>query len=190
MSAERTHKGVQMSRIGKKPVVIPNGVKAQVNDDCLAVEGPKGKLSLALSHRVNCELKDNKIIFSLNEQSKVARSLYGTLRALTANMINGVTAGFSKILVIEGVGYKAQVQGKNLKLNVGFSHPVEYPIPEGIKIDASKQVEIVVSGVDKAKVGQVSAEIRRICPPEPYKGKGIRYKDERIRRKVGKAVTK
>ncbi|MBI5873283.1 MAG: 50S ribosomal protein L6 [Candidatus Omnitrophica bacterium] len=179
-----------MSRIGKKPVEIPSGVKAEVKDSILAVEGPKGKLSMQLPSKVSCELKDNALLFTTNEQSKTASALHGTMRALARNMVMGVTSGFSKKLLIEGVGYKAQVQGKNLKLNVGFSHPVEYVIPEGIKIDASKQVEIAISGTDKTKVGQVAAEIRRICPPEPYKGKGIRYSDERIRRKVGKAVTK
>jgi large subunit ribosomal protein L6 len=179
-----------MSRIGKKPVEIPSGVKAEVKDSILAVEGPKGKLSLQLPSKVSCELKDNTLLFTTNEQSKTASALHGTMRALARNMVMGVTNGFSKKLLIEGVGYKAQVQGKNLKLNVGFSHPVEYVIPEGIKIDASKQVEIAISGTDKTKVGQVAAEIRHICPPEPYKGKGIRYSDERIRRKVGKAVTK
>lgn len=179
-----------MSRIGKKPVEIPSGVKAEVKDSILAVEGPKGKLSMQLPSKVSCELKDNTLLFTANEQSKTASALHGTMRALARNMVMGVTSGFSKTLLIEGVGYKAQVQGKNLKLNVGFSHPVNYIIPEGIKIDAAKQVEIAISGTDKTKVGQVAAEIRRICPPEPYKGKGIRYSDERIRRKVGKAVTK
>ncbi|HAJ57422.1 MAG TPA: 50S ribosomal protein L6 [Candidatus Omnitrophica bacterium] len=179
-----------MSRIGKKPVSIPNGVKASFKDGVLTIEGPKGKLSMPLPSKVNCEFKDNNILFARTEQSKVASALHGTMRALAFNMVAGVMNGFSRTLLIEGVGYKAQVQGKNLKLNVGFSHPVEYAIPEGIKIDASKQVEIAISGIDKIKVGQVAAEIRRICPPEPYKGKGIRYSDERIRRKVGKAVTK
>ena len=179
-----------MSRIGKKPIPIPSGVKVGVINGVINVEGPKGKISFAIPPLVSYQEKDGKIFFTANEESKAASSLHGTIRAVTANMIAGVTSGFAKTLVIEGVGYKAQVQGKNLKLNVGFSHPVEYLIPEGIKIDASKQVEVLISGVDKVKVGQVAAEIRDICPPEPYKGKGIRYKDERIRRKVGKAVTK
>lgn len=179
-----------MSRIGKKPVDIASGVKIAVQDGFLKVEGPKGKMEFPLSADIACEQKDNKLYFKALKETKPVRSLHGTTRALARNMILGVTAGFSKTLVIEGVGYKALVTGKNLKLNVGFTHPVEYTIPEGIKIDASKQVEITISGIDKNQVGQVSAEIRRICPPEPYKGKGIRYKDERIRRKVGKAVTK
>lgn len=179
-----------MSRIGKKPVEVPGGVKASLKDGILTIEGAKGKLAMPLSSKINCDLKDGLISFTARERSKVASSMHGTMRALAVNMVKGVTSGFSKTLIIEGVGYKAQAQGKNLKLSVGFSHPVEYVIPEGIKIDASKQVEIVISGIDKIKVGQVAAEIRRICPPEPYKGKGIRYSDERIRRKVGKAVTK
>lgn len=179
-----------MSRIGKKPVEIPQGVKVSFKDGLMTIEGPKGKFDHQISDLVACEQKDGKLYFKAKEESKKARSIHGTTRAVTANMIKGVTGGFSRTLVIEGVGYKAAVQGKNLKLNVGFSHPVEYAIPEGIKIDAAKQVEVVISGIDKTKVGQVAAEIRRICPPEPYKGKGIRYQDERIRRKVGKAVTK
>ncbi|MFA5038875.1 MAG: 50S ribosomal protein L6 [Candidatus Omnitrophota bacterium] len=179
-----------MSKIGKKPVDITQGAKVTVKEGCLTVEGPKGKLEFILPQDIACEEKDNKLFFTALRESKPVRSMHGTTRALARNMICGVTAGFSKTLVIEGVGYKALVAGKNLKLNVGFSHPVEYAIPEGIKIDASKQVEVTISGIDKIKVGQVAAEIRRICPPEPYKGKGIRYKDERIRRKVGKAVSK
>lgn len=161
-----------------------------MQEDCLKVEGPKGKMEFKLSENIACEQKDNKLFFRALKDTKPVRALFGTTRALARNMIIGVTSGFSKTLIIEGVGYKAQIQGKNLRLNVGFTHPVDYAIPEGIKIDVSKQVEILVSGVDKTQVGQVAAEIRRVCPPEPYKGKGIRYKDERIRRKVGKAVTK
>lgn len=179
-----------MSRIGKKPVAILAGVKTGVKDGVLTIEGPKGKLEYHLPSVISCESKDGNLYFTAANSIKTTKALHGTSRALAVNMMKGVTEGYSKTLVIEGVGYKAQVQGKNLKLNVGFSHPVEYVIPEGIKIDASKQVEVLISGIDKIKVGQVAAEIRRIWPPEPYKGKGIRYKDERIRRKVGKAVTK
>ncbi len=179
-----------MSRIGKKPIEIPSGVKVAVQDAQVLVEGPKGKLSFTLSPNIRCALKDNQVVFTRTNDLKVSRALHGTSRALVMNMIKGVSQGFSKTLKIEGVGYKAQTQGKVLKLNVGFSHPVEYPIPEDVKIDAGKQVFVEVSGIDKARVGQVAAEIRDICPPEPYKGKGIRYKDERVRRKVGKAVTK
>lgn len=179
-----------MSRIGKKPLSVPSGVKADVRDGILTVEGPRGKLDYRLPMSIDCQTSEGRLCFKALDDSKPTRALHGTARALTANMIAGVTGGFSKTLLIEGVGYKAQVQGKNLRLNVGFTHPVDYPIPEGIKIEAGKQVEVVVSGIDKVKVGQVAAEIRRVCPPEPYKGKGIRYADERIRRKVGKAVTK
>ncbi len=179
-----------MSRIGRKPVEILQGAKASVQDDILVIEGPKGKLEYRMPSVISCENKNGKLHFVAANAIKTTKALHGTSRALAVNMMKGVTSGYSKTLLIEGVGYKAAIQGKNLKLNVGFSHPVEYAIPDDIKIDASKQVEIVVSGIDKAKVGQVSAEIRHICPPEPYKGKGIRYSDERIRRKVGKAVTK
>lgn len=179
-----------MSRIGKKPLEVPKDVKVSVKEDIALIEGPKGKLQYLLPRGISFEQKEGKLYFTSSGHSDKLKALHGTTRALAANMIIGVTQGYNKVLLIEGVGYKAQVQGKNLKLNVGFSHPVEYLIPEGIKIDATKQVEIAISGIDKIKVGQAAAEIRRICPPEPYKGKGIRYKDERIRRKVGKAVTK
>jgi large subunit ribosomal protein L6 len=179
-----------MSRIGNKLIEIPKDVKVVVADGRLQVEGPKGKLVFALPDGILCETKDDKLVFTRRNDEKFVRALHGTSRALALNMIKGVTAGYSKTLLIEGVGYKASTQGKVLKLNVGFTHIVEYAIPDGIKIDAAKQVEIVVSGIDKAQVGQVAAEIRHVCPPEPYKGKGIRYSDERIRRKVGKAVTK
>ncbi len=179
-----------MSRIGKKPIEIPGGVKVRVQDGTVLVEGPKGKLSFMLPQSIRCEHKENEVVFTRVNDLKVSRSLHGTSRALVMNMIRGVSEGFSKTLKIEGVGYKAQAQGKTLKLNVGFSHPVEYPIPDDVKIDAGRQVFITISGIDKARVGQVAAEIRDVCPPEPYKGKGIRYVDERVRRKVGKAVTK
>ncbi len=179
-----------MSKIGKKPIEIPKDVKVNVKEGILTIEGPKGKLDYRLPAVISCDQKDGKLFFTSSNDLKPSRALHGTSRALAQNMVNGVTKGFSKVLLIEGVGYKALVQGKNLKLNVGFTHPVEYPIPDGVKIDAAKQVEIAISGIDKTLVGQVAAEIRRVCPPEPYKGKGIRYKDERIRRKVGKAVTK
>ncbi len=179
-----------MSRIGKKPIEIPGGVKVMAKDAEVLVEGARGKLSFTLPHGIRCALKDNQAVFTRANDLKMTRALHGTSRALVMNMIKGVSEGFSKTLKIEGVGYKAQAQGKILKLNVGFSHSVEYPIPEDVKIDASRQVFIEVSGIDKARVGQVAAEIRDVCPPEPYKGKGIRYVDERVRRKVGKAVTK
>jgi len=179
-----------MSRIGKKPITVPSGVKVTAKDSSVLVEGAKGKLSFDLPAGIRCEQKDNQVVFTRVNDVKMMRALHGTSRALVMNMIKGVSVGFSKTLRIDGVGYKAQIQGKTLKLNVGFSHPVEYAIPPDVAIDASKQVVIVVSGIDKARVGQVAAEIRHICPPEPYKGKGIRYEDERVRRKVGKAVTK
>ena len=179
-----------MPKFGKKPVEILKDTKATLEDGTLIIEGPKGKLSYVLPSAVSCEQKDGKLFFKAQNDLKPSWALQGTARALTVNMLQGVAQGYSKVLLIEGVGYKAQIQGKILKLNVGFTHPVEYMIPEGIKMDASKQVEIAISGIDKALVGEVAAQIRRICPPEPYKGKGIRYKDERIRRKIGKAVTK
>ena len=179
-----------MSRIGNKPIQIPSAVKVSVKDGRVEVQGAKGTLAFDLPRGISCEQKDNTVVFTRANDLKMTRALHGTARAIVMNMILGVSSGFSKTLKIEGVGYKAQTQGKTLKLSVGFSHPVEYDIPPDVKIDASRQVFIEVSGIDKARVGQVAAEIRRFCPPEPYKGKGIRYADERVRRKVGKAVTK
>lgn len=179
-----------MSRIGKKPILVPKEVKVSLKDSLVAVEGPKGKLEFHLPDKISCKHEDGYLIFSAVDTLKRTKALFGTSRALVANMIAGVTGGFEKVLIITGVGYKAQLQGKTLKMNLGFSHPVLYSVPEGIKIDASKQVEISISGIDKTKVGQVAAEIRRIFPVEPYKGKGIKYRDEKVRRKVGKAVTK
>jgi large subunit ribosomal protein L6 len=179
-----------MSKFGNKPVEIVKDAKVELKERLLSVEGPKGKLDLPLPIGVTVEQKEGKLFFKADNTLKKNLALQGTMRALSVNMIEGVTKGYTKVLIIEGVGYKAQAQGKILKLNVGFTHPVEFNIPEGIKIDAAKQVEISITGIDKAKVGEAAAKIRRICPPEPYKGKGIRYSDERIRRKVGKAVTK
>lgn len=179
-----------MSRIGKKPIAVPKDVKVGLKNGLVTIEGPKGKLDFSLPDKISCQQQDSMLLFSASNMLKKTKALFGTSRALVANMIIGVTAGYSKTLMINGVGYKAQLQGKILKMSLGFSHPVEYHIPDGIKIDASKQVEVLISGIDKTKVGQVAAEIRRIFPVEPYKGKGIRYKDEKVRRKVGKAVTK
>lgn len=179
-----------MSKFGNKPVEILKDAKVALKERILSVEGPKGKMDFAMPFGISVEQKDGKLFFKADSSLKKNLALQGTARALAVNMIEGVTKGYTKVLIIEGVGYKAQAQGKVLKLNVGFTHPVEFKIPDGIKIDAAKQVEISITGIDKALVGEVAAKIRRICPPEPYKGKGIRYSDERIRRKVGKAVTK
>ena len=176
-----------MSRIGKKPVVIPQGVKVEFKDRVLSVEGPKGKLNMKVSDRISIEVKDNLVVVSRSTDTKMDKSLHGLYRALTANMIKGVTEGYVKELEIIGVGFKAAVQGSNLLLNLGFSHPVNFPIPEGIKIEAPKPTQLVIRGIDKEKVGEVATEIRAIYPPEPYKGKGVRFVGEYVKKKIGKA---
>jgi len=176
-----------MSRIGKKPIVIPKDVKIEVKGGQISVEGPKGKLARALSDRITVEIKDNQLILKRVSDTKLDESLHGLYRALIFNMIRGVTDGYVKELEIIGVGFKARVEGNNLNMQLGFSHPVNFPIPQGIKIETPKQTQIVVRGIDKEKVGEVAAEIRTIYPPEPYKGKGIRFVGEYVKKKVGKA---
>lgn len=176
-----------MSRIGKKPIAIPQGVKLEAKDNVVYVEGPKGKLNRALSSRISVEIKDNQVFLKRATNIKLDKSLHGLSRALICNMIKGVTEGYVKELEIIGVGFRAQMQGNSLNMQLGFSHPVVFPAPEGIKIEAPKQNQIVVRGLDKEKVGEVASEIRKICPPEPYKGTGIRYSGEYVKKKVGKA---
>ncbi len=176
-----------MSRIGRKPVPVPNGVKIDFKDHLVNVEGPKGKIAREISSRISLEIKDSQVILTRATDTKLDRSLHGLYRALILGMIKGVTEGYVKELDIIGVGYKAQVQGNNLNLQLGFSHPVIFATPAGIKIEAPKVNRIVISGIDKEKVGEVAAEIRKICPPEPYKGTGIRYTGEYVKKKIGKA---
>ena len=178
-----------MSRIGKKPIVIPKDVKIEVKDGSIFVEGPKGALSRLLSNRINLEIKDNQILLKRIANTKLDKSLHGLYRALIFNMVKGVTEGYTKQLEIVGMGFRAQIQGNNLNMQLGFSHPVNFPIPEGVKVETPKQTQIVVSGIDKEKIGQVAAQLRAIYPPEPYKGKGIRYVGEYVRKKIGKAQT-
>jgi large subunit ribosomal protein L6 len=175
-----------MSRIGKKPIAVPSGVTANVEGQTVKVKGPKGALSVALHDDVAVKLEDGAIKVDPRFETKRALSQWGTSRTLISNLISGVTKGFERKLEINGVGYRAAVQGKNLQLALGYSHDVVYPIPEGITIVTPKPVEIVITGSDRQKVGQVAAEIREYRPPEPYKGKGIKYSDERIFRKEGK----
>jgi large subunit ribosomal protein L6 len=175
-----------MSRIGKKPVAVPKGVTANVEGQMVTAKGPKGQLAVALVDKVSVTMADGSISVEPRDRSKEARSVWGMSRTLVQNILVGVTDGFVERLEINGVGYRAQVEGKNLNLALGYSHDVKYPIPEGIKIETPKPTEIVVSGIDKQKVGQVAAEIRRWRPPEPYKGKGVKYSDEYIFRKEGK----
>lgn len=175
-----------MSRIGKKPVVVPAGVTAAIEGKTLSVKGPKGTLSISLADEVSYAVEDGSISVQPINQSKRARSFWGMQRTLVQNLITGVTEGYSKTLQITGVGYRANVQGKNLKLQLGYSHDVDFEIPEGITIATPDQTTVNISGIDKQKVGQVAAEIRRWRKPEPYKGKGIKYAGEYIFRKEGK----
>jgi large subunit ribosomal protein L6 len=178
-----------MSRIGNKAVEIPDKVKVNIgNDGAVAVEGPKGKLNWQLPREIKANVADNKVSLARSAETRSVKALHGLARALVNNMVQGVSTGFTKDLIIEGVGFKAAVQGNNLNLSLGFSHPVLHPIPEGIKVTVTENTKISISGIDKHLVGQVAADIRRYYPPEPYKGKGVRYAGEVIRRKEGKTV--
>jgi large subunit ribosomal protein L6 len=175
-----------MSRIGKKAVAVPSGITANVEGQTVKIKGPKGALSVVLPDDVAVKLDGGQIKVDPRDDTKRARSQWGTSRTLIANIIAGVTKGFEQRLEINGVGYRAAVQGKNLQIALGYSHDIVYPIPEGITIATPRPVEIVITGIDRQKVGQVAAEIRDYRPPEPYKGKGIKYAAERIFRKEGK----
>ncbi|MCT7375114.1 50S ribosomal protein L6 [Chelativorans salis] len=175
-----------MSRIGKKPVPVPEGVTATVDGQTVTAKGPKGELTFVVNDEVLVKLEDGAIAVDPRDQSKAARSRWGMSRTQIANIVNGVKGGFEKRLEINGVGYRAAMQGKKLQLSLGYSHEVNYEAPEGITIAVPKPTEIVVSGVDKQVVGQVAAEIRKFRGPEPYKGKGVKYADETIIRKEGK----
>ena len=175
-----------MSRIGKRPVALPSGVTATVEGGMLSVKGPKGTLSLQMADDINYDVQDGAIDVKPANDTKRARSFWGMQRTLVQNLVTGVTDGFTKTLEITGVGYRAALQGKNLQIALGYSHDVIYPVPEGIAIATPKPTEILVSGIDKQRVGQVAAEIRRWRKPEPYKGKGIKYAGEYIFRKEGK----
>jgi large subunit ribosomal protein L6 len=175
-----------MSRIGKKPVDLPSGVSASVSGQTIEVKGPKGTRSFTATDDVSLSVEDNTVTVVPRGKSKRARQQWGMSRTCVANLVTGVTQGFKKELEIQGVGYRAQMQGTTLKLNLGLSHDVDYAVPQGITVTAPKPTEITVEGIDEQQVGQVAAEIRMWRRPEPYKGKGIRYKDEYIFRKEGK----
>jgi large subunit ribosomal protein L6 len=179
-----------MSRIGKNPIPIPDGVKIEIKDGLSVVKGPKGEVRQHIPAGLKIEEKDGQLVVERPDDSKPMRARHGLVRALIANQVTGVTDGFVKSLEIEGVGYRAQVKGKVLDLQLQFSHPIAYPIPAGITITCPEPTRIDVAGVDKQQVGQVAAEIRAYRPPEPYKGKGIRYVGEHIVRKAGKAAGK
>jgi large subunit ribosomal protein L6 len=179
-----------MSRIGNKPVGIPSGVSISVKDDILTVKGAKGELQQQFHSEVSFDIQEKEVVVSRVDDSKKAKSMHGLYRKLLDNMVTGVSAGFQKALVINGVGYRAEMSGKNLLLSLGYSTQIEYVIPEGAAVAIEGNNKVVVSSIDKAIVGQVASEIRSLRPPEPYKGKGIKYEDENIRRKVGKSGKK
>jgi large subunit ribosomal protein L6 len=178
-----------MSRIGNKPIQIPSSVKLTVSDaGAVRAEGPKGKLQWDLPKGITGTIKDNSLVFARSDEDRKVRALHGLARAMVNNMVIGASQGFVRDLEIHGVGFKAAVQGKVLKLNLGFSHDILFPIPEGIKITVADNTKIKVEGIDKQLVGQVASDIRSYYPPEPYKGKGVRYAGEHINRKEGKTV--
>ena len=179
-----------MSRIGRKPVVVPKGVTLQVDGSTVAVKGPRGELRRTLHPDMEIALKDNQFTVARPSEEKRHKALHGLTRTLVQNMVEGVSKGFSKSLEIQGVGYKAEAKPYGVNLIVGFSHPVKYEAPKGIKISVDNNVMVKIEGADKELVGQVAAELRQVRPPEPYKGKGIRYVGEQVRRKAGKTGAK
>jgi large subunit ribosomal protein L6 len=177
-----------MSRIGKQPIAIPPKVKVEVKGQKVSIEGPKGKLNWELPRRTSLKVEKDKVVISREGDDSKAKALHGLSRALVNNMVRGVTEGFVKKLEIQGVGFKAAVQGQNVNMTLGYSHPIVYPIPNQIKVTVDENTKITVEGPDRQVVGQVAAELRSFYPPEPYKGKGVRYSDERVIRKEGKTV--
>jgi large subunit ribosomal protein L6 len=177
-----------MSRIGNKPIPVPSGVKIGIAGDKIDVQGPKGKLSIAVPNGISFEQKDG--VLNVKRAADDHRAVHGLARALVANAVTGVTAGFKKELDIVGVGYRAELKGKAVSFALGKSHPIEFPIPEGIQIAVDKQTHLIVSGADKAQVGQVAADLRSLRPPDPYKQKGVRITGERLKKKAGKAGAK
>lgn len=178
-----------MSRIGKNPVGIPTKVEVSVSDNTVSVKGPKGNLEKEFPRHVTIEVADNQIQVNPASDNRMARAMHGTARAIIANMVHGVSEGFSKDLEINGVGFRAAVKGKMLDLALGYSHPINYPIPEGITVTVAENTKVKVEGIDKQLVGAVAADIRRFYPPEPYKGKGVTIVGEKVRRKEGKTVS-
>jgi|TARA_B100000315_G_C14335242_1_gene477089 large subunit ribosomal protein L6 len=175
-----------MSRIGSKPVTVPDGVTIELANRALTVKGKLGELSMQVVEQVDMSHADNQIVVKPKDQSKISRSMWGMQRSLAQNLVTGVTEGFVKELEIQGVGYRAALQGKTLRLQLGYSHDIDFPIPEGIEIACERPTAIKITGIDKQQVGQVAAEIRSFRPPEPYKGKGVRYLGEYVFRKEGK----
>jgi len=175
-----------MSRIGKKPIPVPQGVKVAVDGQIVKAEGPKGKLSQTVHDALSVSLDQNVLTVGRSSDQRQVRALHGLMRSLLANMVHGVKDGFERKLEIVGIGYRAQVQGKNLQLALGYSHPVIFPLPDGVQAEVDRQVSITLKGPDKALLGQLAAKLRGLRKPDPYKGKGIKYAEEHIRRKVGK----
>jgi len=176
-----------MSRIGNAPIAVPSGVELKVAGGAMQVKGPKGSLARAIPEGIGLELSDGQATLKRPDDEKPSRARHGLARALLANMVIGVTEGFTRVLEIQGVGYRAEASGKKLNLTLGFSHPVEVEIPDGLKVSVENNTVVTIEGIDKERVGQFAADVRAFRPPEPYKGKGIRYQGERVRRKVGKA---
>ncbi|MCF7668743.1 MAG: 50S ribosomal protein L6 [Verrucomicrobia bacterium] len=177
-----------MSRIGKLPIIIPDSVKVDVDGGHVEIEGPKGKLSYDMPERTSVEFKENTLIVSRVDDSAKSKAMHGLSRSLLSNMVKGVADGFVRRLALHGVGYRAAIDGKELSLNLGYSHTIRYPIPETIDVKVEDNVRIIVEGADKQLVGEVASKIRAFHPPEPYKGKGVRYWDEEVERKEGKTV--
>lgn len=179
-----------MSRIGKKPIPVPDGVKVQVSESTFTAEGPKGKVSEALLEGVSVSVENGEVQVVRGSDQRQMRARHGLMRSLLANAVQGVSEGFTKSLDVVGVGYRGEVKGQELHLALGFSHPVVYTIPQGIDVEVERNTRITVRGASRQQVGQVASEIRRLRPPDPYKGKGVRYSDEKLRLKVGKAGAK
>lgn len=179
-----------MSRVGKLPIPIPDKVSVEVSDHTVKVTGPKGTLTLAAHSAIDVQVKDRHVVCGRPSDEKLHKALHGLTRSLIANMVEGVTKGFERKLELVGVGYRAAIQGPNLSIALGFSHPIVYPVPPGVRIEVKDQTQLTVSGMDKQLVGAVAAKLRSFRPPEPYKGKGVKYSDERIRRKAGKTGAK
>lgn len=176
-----------MSRVGKKPIPIPSGVEVEISGQTVAVKGPRGQLHRTVSDRVDLKLADGLLTLERRDESRESRALHGLFRALLANAVTGVAEGFSRELSIVGVGYRAALKGSDLEMQLGFSHPVTVTAPDGISFEVPEPTRVIISGIDKEQVGQVAADIRKLRPPEPYKGKGVRYANEVVRRKAGKA---
>ncbi len=179
-----------MSRIGKVPIPIPDTVTVEIQDHSVTVRGPKGTLTLTVHPAMDVTVKDRQVVCGRPSDEKLHKSLHGLTRTLIANMVEGVTRGFERKLELVGVGYRAAIQGQNLSLALGYSHPIVYPVPPGVRVQVRDQTQITVSGTDKQQVGAVAAKLRSFRPPEPYKGKGVKYAEERIRRKAGKTGAK